>query len=276
MHAGTGLIEYTTAEHLAQVYKQSTDEIREAAAAIHAATSRLNGAFGTQNCYRMSLGFNYESRSTGTDAESVNDIIDGMKLDAWHAILNKLNIFRVMSSKRVKELQDALSGRGSDAAKFPEILPETIQQVAAGYLSSINEFLEEAVTEEYDFWKTHHATGNYKRNSFFRLTPKIIKGWIVEPGYGNSDFRCNYSNQAHVTALDNIFHLLAGQGPVKEHKGPLASEIELSKNGVGQTEFFKFRCYKNRNLHLEFRRIDLLEKFNQIAGRNRLPGRESA
>lgn len=40
--------------------------------------------------------------------------------------------------------------------------------------------------------------------------------------------------------------------------------------GPGETDLFAFRCCANGNLHLRFRRLDLLARFNQIAGGRRL------
>jgi hypothetical protein len=42
---------------------------------------------------------------------------------------------------------------------------------------------------------------------------------------------------------------------------------------VGETEYFAFRCFRNHNLHLRFKRPDLVAKINQIAGGNALRGK---
>jgi len=39
-----------------------------------------------------------------------------------------------------------------------------------------------------------------------------------------------------------------------------------TSNGTGETEYFKFKACKNGNLHLEFKRMDLVSKLNQLAG----------
>lgn len=55
---------------------------------------------------------------------------------------------------------------------------------------------------------------------------------------------------------------------------PLVDAIGTSGiKGVGETEYFKFKCYKNGNLHLEFKRSDLVDTLNQIAGDNSQLGR---
>jgi hypothetical protein len=280
MNAGE-LVPYTTAEHLAAEYRECTARIREAANILTEQSARLQAAFSFQGKFdRCNFLIELAYGSGSQNTRKIDDILHSMKLAAWGAIIEKLNIRRLMSSKRIKELDEALgrsaSGRyqgrrGDDnegPPNFPEITPETIIAVASGFVASANEFLEEAVAEEYDFWRPRQAD-EYKTNAVaWKLTRKIIRGWIVEHGYGGSGYRCNYSYQAHVTALDNIFHMLDGKGPVPEYKGSLVSAIETSPDGRGETDYFRFKCYGNRNLHLEFKRQDLLDMFNQIAAKS--------
>lgn len=40
--------------------------------------------------------------------------------------------------------------------------------------------------------------------------------------------------------------------------------------GADETAYFRFRCFKNGNLHIEFKRLDLVARLNQVAGGARL------
>jgi hypothetical protein len=56
------------------------------------------------------------------------------------------------------------------------------------------------------------------------------------------------------------------KGCIKGHRGPLITAIlESGKDGKGETDYFKFRCFKNNNLHIEFKRLDLVKKLNGLA-----------
>ena len=68
-------------------------------------------------------------------------------------------------------------------------------------------------------------------------------------------------------------HLLDGKGQVKGYSGPLVDAINLAHHNKQQsaaTEYFHAKWFLNGNLHLEFLRQDLLDKFNEICGTNRL------
>ena len=64
--------------------------------------------------------------------------------------------------------------------------------------------------------------------------------------------------------------MIDGKPPVKTYHGELYDAITDSPDGNGKTQYFKFKCYLNGNLHLEFLRADLVVKLNAVAGGNRL------
>ena len=67
-----------------------------------------------------------------------------------------------------------------------------------------------------------------------------------------------------------MFHALDGNGTIKTHRGPLIDAIEAAKDGTGKTEYFTFRCFWNRNLRVEFKRLALIAKLNAVEGAMRL------
>lgn len=63
-------------------------------------------------------------------------------------------------------------------------------------------------------------------------------------------------------AIDSVMRVLDGRTPIQNRHGELAEAIG---RGDTETEYFKFKCFKNGNLHLEFKRLDLVQRLNQIA-----------
>lgn len=89
---------------------------------------------------------------------------------------------------------------------------------------------------------------------------------MVENRYSGKGFQTSYRNRAHLDNLENIFRMLAGQGPREGHTSELVAAIEREESGTGKTEFFEFKAFKNGNLHLVFLNEKLLTEFNRIAG----------
>lgn len=95
----------------------------------------------------------------------------------------------------------------------------------------------------------------------------------VERAYGGK-FRPTYSREQELLAIDGVFHLLDGKGIMREHRGPLVKAIVECQDGRGETELFRFKCFKNGNLHLEFKRLDLVQELNLLAVGERVLGHD--
>jgi hypothetical protein len=268
------VIPYSSASNMARAYEDAAKMLVEARRLTEQAKELMKSAFqpsGESHWEEFDA-----SLVTGTYSDQTEHVIEAWKLVAWRMLVNRLGVLKTMSSKRRAEFDKVCGYGNSDveqrASKLPDITEDTIFSVLMGYCSSAEEFLDEAIQEEYDFWKCHSLRAELatNRKSLYRLDRKVIKSYMVsENGKG---FRCDYDREKHLVALDNIFHLLDGKGCLNSGtKGPLVDAINGS-DGSGETEYFRFKCYRNRNLHLEFRRIDLLDRFNLICGRNRLPG----
>ena len=61
--------------------------------------------------------------------------------------------------------------------------------------------------------------------------------------------------------------MLDGKALSAYRDGDLSKAIEAAEGGIGETEFFRFKCFGNGNLHIEFRRMDLVDQLNAIGGR---------
>ena len=275
----TGMAVHSTAAELAAAWEIHSATIRRLVVELSEATASLNAAFASEsiNAFCVRIGANSHTTEDASPA-AAETILKEFETAAWRVLISKLGIRKTMSAKRAAELDAALNlGRRhvhyhgeSPPVVLPPISEETILGVVAGFAASADEFLNEAITEEYDWWKPDGS--GFKRNSSFTLNRKIIRTWMVERGH-LGHFRPIYSSEQHLRALDQIFHLLDGRGTLPGYDSPLIEAIKRSgANGTGETVYFRFKCFKNGNLHLEFKFEDLLQRFNQIAGRNRLPG----
>jgi len=136
--------------------------------------------------------------------------------------------------------------------------------------------IEESIRECYEFLRPRGSRLGYKTNqkSEFELKEKLILSSSVTRCYSDH-YDVGTYREPHIRAIDNVFHALDGKGLPKGYYGPLIEAIKKTPirgegAGIGETEYFRFKCFKNQNLHLEFKRLDLLAKFNSVAGGMRL------
>ncbi|MDE2020435.1 MAG: DUF4942 domain-containing protein [Patescibacteria group bacterium] len=259
----TGLILRTSLPALVAAWKQSATEITEAFRLLDSARTRLKTEFG-DHCY----GFGFEvtrSLHSNRGIDTSEELLKELKKDAWRILVDRMELRRVLSIKRSEELNKQLeTGDG-----LPDIEETQILAMLEGTFNSVGIYIEEAVKEVFDYLRPAHS--KYKTNSEFEIGNRVILGWVVERGYG-STWHIDYHRETNLRAIDNVFHALDGNGTIKTNRGPLIDAINAlpTTENFGETQYFKFRCNKNHNLHLEFKRLDLVTKLNQVAGGMRL------
>jgi hypothetical protein len=262
----TGVIEYTTAGQIATAFQAAKKRIERAANELQQAYADLNKQIENTSirvdpprivlCGRV-------------DTDDADLLIAKAKMQVWAGLIDKLNIRKVMSSKRSEELSKLLHSQdyGWAAAQLPDITPETILDVLSGMAQGVEEFLKEAVLEEYDYWKPMRRS-DYKTNQKSvdsgKLERKVIR-WVGDHRWLDS------RHAAHIRAISNIMSMLDGKGACKGYRCEIEDAISAG-NDAGETPYFTWKRFGNGNLHLTFRRQDLLDKFNAICGRNRLAG----
>lgn len=140
------------------------------------------------------------------------------------------------------------------------------KKITVWTMVSSPEFATGKIREEFEFWRpSQHSRAKYRTQWQTHLVPRKIIKSVVRSTY-NGMFEESYHFRGHVESLDWVFHALDGKGIPEGHYGPLVTAIRQTstQSPCGQTDYFKFRCYGNGNLHLEFLRGDLLADFNRI------------
>jgi hypothetical protein len=103
------------------------------------------------------------------------------------------------------------------------------------------------------------------KNGRYALGKKIILQNIIDTSYGRYYVNRYCGRDNGLISVDRVFHSLDGKMDNNSYKSDLVDAINTSQ-GTGETDYFKFKACKNGNLHLEFVRMDLVSKLNQLAG----------
>lgn len=262
----TDLAKRETLTVMLGVYQQACQDIETAYDLLDKAQGRLRSAFLATPGY--SFATNDRNMYDRVGKKAAEHIIKGIKGSAWRAIVERMELRRLLSIRRRDELDKQLQ----DEAALPELTEENIMAMFQQSAENVNVYLEEAVMEVFEYLRPPRS--EYKTNTEYEIGRKVILSWVVEKGYNRGKFRVNYHRDKYIIALQNVFQMLDGQGPIKSYNGDLYNAICDSPSGIGETTYFKFKAYQNGNLHLEFKRHDLLAKLNAIAGGNRLKTEE--
>lgn len=253
-----------TASHMAREFCEATGEIERLLAALDEQSARLRSAFDPDATSRYAFGLDVEYhgiRYYPSEDNRFAKIKAQMSREAWRVLFDRLGIKNVMSVAKRKRFEEQL-----ERGELPEVSEQNIIGIIAGMAADAKDFAREAAKEVFDFLRPSKGWGGeYKTNSAFRVGRKVILPHRVERCWNGSSYRPNHYRQQELTALDGVFHLLDGKGVMREHRGPLCQAIEASPDGRGETDYFAFKCFKNGNLHITMRRLDLVKELNGLA-----------
>ncbi len=244
---------------LVPIFAQAERDVMAAFAMIERATQSLDRAFTLESTSGFSIGGYRHGR---IDFAHPKEVLTELRRQAWRTLVERLELRRAMSIRAWEELDKQLRTEH----EVPEVTAANVSAMADQYTSRLPEMLREAVEEIFNWLRPPGS--RYKTNTEFEIRERVILSGVVSHQYG-AGMRVSCYRQPHLTALENVFTALDGRGSVtKGHYSQLSEEIK--KSDKGQTEYFGFRVFQNGNLHLKFLRLDLLDKFNQIAGGARL------
>jgi hypothetical protein len=257
MYTNTELIKPETLAELAATWQRNKKRILEACALLNQAEKELRTAF--RDTYRFSVS------SDKLRTDEPDSIIDRMKAEAWAALIDRMELRKLLSVRRARELDHALeTGNMPDGSALPDVTEERIIDMMKSFATNVDAFMSDAVKEVFD-WLRPRGT-QYKTNDRFEIGRRVILTGVVERKFMRSGYRIRYNFRAEVRALDNVFHLLDGRGAVPTHYGELYEAIECSETGRGETTYFRFACFRNGHLHLTIKRDDLRQRLNALAG----------
>lgn len=250
-----------TIPELVREYELGMHELREGIKLIVAAEERMKKAFCGRGSYYDFIAYNQNDTRNDFEAKKVR-----MRGAAWRYLVDRAEIKKLASIKKAKEIDDML--------QKPEKLPEITVENLYAWIDTLDiqaaNFLQEAAVEVYEMLRPYN--GRYKTNSAFKIGKRVVLTYMIDTFYSGNKMHVRYDRaEDQLRALDNVMHMLDGKGTHNTRRGELVDRINETEFQVkGETTYFFFRGFRNANIHLEFKRMDLVNKLNQIGG-NALP-----
>lgn len=275
----TGLTQRTTLSELCRAWNRSERELKAAFKLLRRAESRLEDVFGGSDRHRFTIQC---YKHTHLEFDRPEIALSRLHRQAWAVIAERLELRTVMSLKQIAELDGQIE-HGKD---LPPIRYADLLATVESLLNRRGEFLREKVHECYRWLRPEHWNADRSGKQYYHapyvtnaksftagVGRKVIISYGCERGYSQTaSYTIAYSKRDQLRALDQVFHLLDGKEQPRTFNGELIDAVALqTKNGgsEAETDYFRVKCFRNQNIHLEFKRGDLLDKFNLIAaGKN--------
>jgi hypothetical protein len=257
-----------SAAQMVEAYQIALKEAAQGLALLAQAEDRLHKAYGQYNQYTSfsMIDKNFSWYGSERVKNYFFALSKSIRRGCWKAILDGMQVNKVASRKRKDDLYKRLEND-----ELPEITLPAIYDQLDAFMQNAQEMAKESYLEVYSILRpdtSHWLSGDYVTNAKSRdqgIGKKVILTHRVEVNYAGNGFRLGYYRRDDIIAIDRVFHLLDGQAFASDnsYNSPLADKIE-GCSGTGETDYFSFTCYGNGNLHLTFKRMDLVKLLNQI------------
>lgn len=249
-----------TVEQLVALYNR----IRREATAGYRLMNRAQTSFRDRIYQYGRLNASQHDYTDWTE-DALARVLERIRRETWRGIMDKLNVRGVMDSERRNKLDKQLeTGDG-----LPEITTEAVLDVIHGMIGQVGDFATAQIREAFELIR-RKSDGYKSTGQAWKIENKAVLGWMCEQGYGGHPFRLSYHAENDARTIESAFRLLDGKGPLQSHTAEFAGVLNSSPAGEGETEYFRFRAHKNRNLHVWFKRMDLVERMNEMAGGERV------
>lgn len=185
-------------------------------------------------------------------ALDVEKVIQDVDRRSWRKAFSMTGIAAYMDTKARREFEDGLE------TDPPEFTRENIQTILLSAMQGSEMMFKRGVVELFK-----RLNGNYKCNDSFKLNKKLIcSHWFVRCRI----FNCtdvNYRSEDEITDFERAMILLDG----KKYTEPMLNHNikQALRDGLTyEDEYMKLRAYKNGNAHIQIKRLDLVDKINDI------------
>jgi hypothetical protein len=197
-----------------------------------------------------------EDPSNGRHADRVGELVALVQKHtdehAWGSLVKLSGLRNLMDATAHEKMRKELSD------KPPPFTVENIIGTFEDLEGRAPEIFNRSVVEVFE--RLDHK--RYKTNSAFKITPRIVLTYVVPGGR----FTHWHQKRELVGDLDRIFHVLDGKKPpaAGNFADLMAAKLE-AREDVAESEYFHARMFRgNGNVHFKFKRLDLVNKANDV------------
>ncbi|RNW10553.1 DUF4942 domain-containing protein [Serratia nematodiphila] len=226
---------------------------------ISALTNRIGG--GTAKDWAMRQGHGYDSWLTEKVDTAISAITRNIDRSIWRDLMLKSGMISLMDAQSRDEWHKNL-----DEGELPEISEENILATFEQLHHSKGEVFERGVINVFK-----GLSWDYKTNNPCSFGKKIIINNLVT--YNRWGFSLNWGwRRDQLTDLERMLFLLDGK-PIPDNRGDISTRLmahirDNPAKDVYEDEFLSIRYFQKGTAHLMFKRLDLVEKMNDIIAKH--------
>lgn len=171
----------------------------------------------------------------------------------WRRAFDLTGFKQLMDAQAVAEFEKSLS------PKPPEFTEANIRSTFIDLQLSAGEMFRRGVFNVF-----RYLSDDYRTNASepFRIGRKVVMSWMVGPSFRRGlSIRYGHSSDK-LNDLDRVFQTLDSK-QFQPRTLESAMNAAFEQGEVFESDYYRAKAFKNGNIHLEFKRLDLLDKVNE-------------
>lgn len=195
-------------------------------------------------------------------AETRATMMQEVDSEAWQYLMNESGLRTFMDADARRKWDESLH-----KGKAPELTIDTLKATFTNLYLARSDMFERGVIAVF-----RRLSWDYKTNKPFAFGRRVIlqriRGSVT--GNGNSLGYVSNSNTDELDDLTRVLSVLDGK-PEPDHREGWHSrlnQVRTTADRHAETRYMQVKCFRNGNAHLLFKRMDLVEKMNQILAKH--------
>lgn len=187
---------------------------------------------------------------------TLQDCIKDIDRQFWRAAFEKTGYMQLLDAASRKTLDE-------DMRKNPPVFSEAnIRSTFISLSQNSEQMFNDGIVNVF-----RRLSGNYKTNDAFKIGRKVIMTGMMQSRYaGGLEFRYGWSDD-QINDIDRVIKTLDGK---KHNPRELSCAMvgSFGKKEIYEDQYYRAKAYRNSNLHLEFKRVDLVDKINFLIAKH--------
>jgi hypothetical protein len=202
----------------------------------------------------------YITSIRGRHGHYPNDVKKELLVCCWRKVMSMLNVDKLTTTQQQQTIMAKIEKNPPPLTV--EELFTTIQALSQNALLFHTDFLKDvyAMLHPDRYWNKA-----YKTNNTPGIGHKVILHWLKERDKWGFTPGIAYHYRESFNRVERAFKYLDGKPLDDNYNSDIVAAIE-TQGYQGETKYFRWMGYENGNIHLEFKRMDLVQKLNAIFG----------
>lgn len=183
------------------------------------------------------------------------DFIKKLDENLWRYAFRKTGLERYMDAKARQDFEQSLG------QKVPEFTVDNIRSIVLSAAQNADIMFARGIVNTFHRLSDDHKTNT---NEPFAVNTKAIIKHVFSPSFCGGLSVSRYSVDM-LSDIDRVVKVLDGQKfEAHDLECKINAVYKQTKNTVYEDNYYRIKGHKNGNAHIEFKRLDILDKINLI------------